>query len=262
LGAGALRNNTTASNNTAIGHSALYANTTGANNTAVGYAALNANTTASGNTAVGYQALDACTTGFQNTAVGENALGKVTTAVQGVAVGTGAGSEITTGSYNTSIGHAAGNSITTGTFNSSIGYNAQPSSATASGDFTLGDGNVGNLRCNDTSISSLSDQRDKTNIVDNPYGLAFINTVKPRQFKWQTRDGNIKDGTTRLGFIAQELLAATDGNNEILDLVMDNNPDRLEAKAGNLLPIMIKAIQELSAQVTALQAEVSALKGQ
>jgi trimeric autotransporter adhesin len=132
---------------------------------------------------------------------------------------------------------------------------------TSVGEFTLGDTNVSSLRCNDTTISSLSDARDKTDVVDNPYGLDFVNTLQPRQFKWQTRNGNIKDGKTRLGFIAQELLTATDGQNDILDLVMDNNPEKLEAKMGNLVPILTQAIKELSAKVEALQTEVNLLKG-
>ena len=75
------------------------------------------------------------------------------------------------------------------------------------------------------------------------------------QFRWDTRDGNVKDGSTRIGFIAQELLTATNGNNAILDLVLEENPDKLEAKQGNLLPILVKAVQELSAKVTALETE-------
>jgi len=35
---------------------------------------------------------------------------------------------------------------------------------------------------------------------------------------------------------------------------MDENPDRLEASYGKLVPILTKAIQELSAKVTALEA--------
>jgi hypothetical protein len=149
----------------------------------------------------------------------------------------------------------------TGNFNTSLGYNAAPSAGDSAGQFTLGDGNISNLRCNDTSISSLSDSRDKTDIIDSPYGLLFINTVRPVQFKWETRDGNAKDGKTRIGFLAQELLTATDGKNAILDLVLEENPDKLEAKQGNLLPILVKALQELSAKNDALEARIKTLEG-
>jgi hypothetical protein len=48
---------------------------------------------------------------------------------------------------------------------------------------------------------------------------------------------------------------------EIPDLVFAENPDRLEAGYGKLLPVMVKAIQELSTKVDALQAELNQLKG-
>ena len=46
-----------------------------------------------------------------------------------------------------------------------------PSSATASNEITSGNSNVTELRCADTTISSLSDARDKTDIIDLPWGL-------------------------------------------------------------------------------------------
>ena len=83
-----------------------------------------------------------------------------------------------------------------------------------------------------------------------------MNSVKVRQFKWASREGNVKDGLTRLGFIAQELLEAADGHNDVLDLVYESNPERLEAKYGNLIPVLAKAVQELSAKVAELEAKV------
>ena len=99
----------------------------------------------------------------------------------------------------------------------------------------------------------MSDERDKTDIVDLPVGLDFLNTLKPRQFKWKTRDGNIKDNRVDAGFIAQEL-QTSQSSYKYLRLVQDENPNRLEAKQGNLIPLLVKAIQELSVKVTALEA--------
>ena len=141
---------------------------------------------------------------------------------------------------------------TTGDNNTVIGKEAEASSATVDNEITLGNSAITTLRCNDTSISSLSDRRDKTDIIELTAGLDFINTLTPRQFKWQTRDGNGKDGLIRAGFIAQELQEAQK-DYEFLDLVMDNNPDKLEAKQEHLIPVLVKAIQELSAKVTALE---------
>jgi len=84
-------------------------------------------------------------------------------------------------------------------------------------------------------------------------GLEFLNSLRPVKFKWQRREPDANDGLVRAGFIAQELQEAQK-NSEYLDLVMDSNPDKLEAKQGNLIPVLVKAIQELSAKVTALEA--------
>jgi hypothetical protein len=45
-----------------------------------------------------------------------------------------------------------------------------------------------------------------------------------------------------------------------LDLVYDVNPERIEAKYGNLIPILTKAIQDLSAANDALTTRVAALE--
>lgn len=291
VGEEALKANTTASDNTAVGYQAAYSTTTGGfnavfghkawyggtgtnnavfghtayrdggagnNNAAFGYASM-ANNTGSHNSAFGNQSVQNNTSGNYNTGVGGYALFSNTTASNSTAVGYRA-LYSNTGAFNTSLGAYAGDNVTTGSYNTSLGYNSNPSAGTSTGQFTLGDGNITDLRCNDTSISSLSDSRDKTDIIDSPYGLNFINTVRPVQFLWATRDGNAKDGSTRIGFLAQELLAATDGNNAVLDLVLDDNPEKLEAKQGNLLPIAIKAIQELSAKNDALEARIAALE--
>ena len=163
-----------------------------------------------------------------------------------------AGQYITTGSRNTTIGRLSGDSISTGNYNTCLGYDAEPSSGGASGEVVLGDSNVGTLRCNTQSISSLSDRRDKTDIVDLPVGLDFVNTLQPRKFKWATRDGNVKDGLTRAGFIAQELQESQEGS-EYLDLIYAENPEKLEANQSNLIPILVQAIKELSAKVKELE---------
>ena len=90
-----------------------------------------------------------------------------------------------------------------------LGYNSNPSSNSASNQITFGDSNITTLRSADQSIAALSDGRDKTDVVDLPTGLDFINQTRPVRFKWDIRDGQPgqgKQGTTNYGFIAQELL--------------------------------------------------------
>jgi len=243
--------NSTQQQCTAVGYNAAASNTTGYI-TAVGHSAGGQHTTGDQNTCLGNSSMQALTTGSYNTALGQNALYSMTTSNHCTAIGRNALFS-TTGGQNTAVGKDAGNFTTTGSNNSSFGFDAKPSSATANNEVTLGNGSVSTLRCNQTSISSLSDKRDKTDIINLPLGLEFLNTLRPVKFKWQRREPDATDGTVRAGFIAQELQAAQ-GDNDFLDLVMDNNPDKLEAKQGNLIPVLVKAIQELSAKVTALEA--------
>ena len=44
-----------------------------------------------------------------------------------------------------------------------------------------------------------------------------------------------------------------DNENDILDLVYNSNPERLEAKQGKLVPILVKAVQELTARIKELE---------
>jgi len=68
-----LRNNTTGTNNVAIGISALQGNTTGYNNIAIGIATLQSNI-GSNNVAIGSNALDNNTSGSNNIAIGFDSL--------------------------------------------------------------------------------------------------------------------------------------------------------------------------------------------
>ena len=247
---------TTGYQNTFIGNNGADVVTEGVNNNNVGSGSMAIATTPDGTNTFGTQNLAYLTTGNANDAFGANALYNVTTGYDNVGMGNATGTAINTGFRNTALGHEAGQVITTGSNNTLLGYAATPSSATVSNEFTLGNSSVGALRCQQTSISALSDARDKTDIVNSPYGLAFVDSLKPRQFKWESRDGKVaNDGETKLGFIAQELLEATNGNNDVLDLVYENNPEKLEAKYGNLIPVLVKAIQELSIKVKELESK-------
>jgi hypothetical protein len=287
-----LYSNTTGLDNIAIGHQSLYSNTYGNANTGVGLSSLYSNTVGSNNTAVGWGALYSnAAYGDDNTAVGYRAQyfvsGQLNTSVgyralegsgsfisnlkhRNTAIGSWTLYSVTTGNYNTALGHDAGDNLTSGSNNSFIGYDAWPSSPTVSNEITLGDPNITTLRCNATSISSLSDARDKKNIRDLPLGLDFLMTVKPRLFNWDRRewyedrkpDGSKMQQTPTAGFIAQELdTAQINANAEWLNLVLKTNLERFEATAGNLLPIMVKAIQELKNENDSLRKELDTLRG-
>jgi hypothetical protein len=181
-----------------------------------------------------------------------------------VFIGNGAGLT-TTGANNTCIGNGAASSLTTGGANIVIGSGAQPSTATVSNQITLGDSSITTLRCQVTTITSLSDARDKKDIIDLDAGLAFVNALNPVRFTWNMRpttgmDGEVvegRKGDPDTGFIAQDLKAAQEATGiAIPGLVYDDNPEKLEAGYGKLLPVLVKAIQELSAKVEALEAQL------
>ena len=257
-GYASLYSNTTGYENTSNGYGALYTNTTGYQNTGNGYAALNYNTTGSQNTANGHASLYFNTTGSENTAVGRSASHSTTTGGGNTSVGFNALYYNSTGNYNTTVGLSAGNLITTGNNNTVLGYNAQASSGTVSNEITLGDANVTSLRCNTQTISSLSDARDKTNVEDLPLGLDFVDALRPVKFDWDRRDGTMS-GVKDAGFIAQELDEAQSqyGCEDYLGLVYKNNPEKLEASYGKLVPVLVKAIQELKAEVESLKQQIS-----
>lgn len=136
-----------------------------------------------------------------------------------------------------------------------LGFGATPSFSTAENEITLGNTNIYTLRSNTTTITSLSDARDKESIESVPYGLDFLKKVRPVSFTWNSRDG-AKSGGKQLGFIAQELDEAMESSQLkewLTGLVLKSNPDRLEASEGKLLPLMVKAIQELDQRLTELE---------
>ena len=299
VGVSALAANTTANYNVAFGTSALTANTTGAQNVAVGQSALAANTTASTNVAVGQSALTANTTGAQNVAVGQSALAANTTANYNVAFGTNALLDVTTGILNVGVGHQSGSGaltagqLTTGTGNIFIGYRACGTVAAQNYGTALGydvEGAAGYTTVGQSTSdiraahgvatwAVVSDQRYKKDIADSTAGLDFVNALRPRTFKYRTlgelpetfrayEAGSaevFKNSDTNHGFIAQEVKAAIDADSSIKDgfRLWDEREDGSQEVAESaLIPILTKAIQELSAKVNSLTTRLEALEEQ
>jgi len=241
IGTNSLYTNSSGYQNTAGGAEALYYNKLGTNNTALGRRALYNNTNGERNTGIGVQTLESTTTGGTNTAVGSGSLFYNTTGYQNTAIG-----------VNSGIG-SSGNQNTTGANNTFIGFESAGASSTANNVITLGNSAISTLRCQVTTITSLSDARDKTDIVHIPAGLDFINRLQPVAFDWNTRDG-AKVGVPDMGFIAQDLLQVMEDAGVVIpNLVSQENPDRLEAGYGTLIPVLVQAIKDLSAQVKQLQ---------
>jgi hypothetical protein len=276
VGADALRSVTTSYRNVAVGHNALYTISGSSGNTAVGYDTLRY-TTANSNVAVGYMAMRLNTSGYENLGIGLMSLVSNTTGHHNVGVGWLALQNNTNADYNTGVGPLALSSTTTGQYSVGIGYNAQHSSSTSSYQCTLGGSLINNLRCNDTTISSLSDQRDKAEITNLPdsAGLDFINALRPVTFYWDRRewyDDDNSDGSKikrdyrswksnsgqRMGFIAQEVLEATQPHQFMKDsqVVTTENEDKLEFAPAHLITPLVKAVQQLTDRVAELEARL------
>ena len=275
VGSNALANAATPTGATAVGFEALNSATSGVGNTALGYQALKTSATQGANTAVGWTALDVCT-GAENTAFGYDAGGAVTSGANNVMIGSNAGStatnDLTTGSQNTICGDSARLSKSDASGQISIGYNVA-----CAGDSTITVGHSGNVASlgldgSDTSWAASSDERYKENITDATAGLDVINDLRPVNYNWKKAKDIQKDlpmykdsdepvlghkyGEVLHGFIAQEVKEVTDKHDSLKDgfKMWSVRDDGVQSVAdGNLIPILVKAVQELSAKVTELE---------
>ena len=252
VGSQTLINNVSNNENTAIGHHALNAHSSGQQNTAVGSFAYSQGTSGSGSAGFGHRALYNNSGNF-NTGMGTEALFSTTNGFENTAVGHNAGNNVN-GNRNTFVGKSAGYNLNSGTNNTLIGRFATSSTGSVSNEITLGDSGIATLRCQVTSITALSDARDKKDVEDANIGLDFINDLRPVKFVWDTRDGAKKD-IKEVGFIAQELdeVQQKHGVEDHLQLVLKNNPDKLEASQGKLIPILVQAIKDLKKELDELK---------
>ena len=290
VGYAALNDNTSGTYNTTVGYGALTNNTTGSYGLAIGAFTLHNNTTQNHNFAMGYAAGYGSTTGNLNMFLGNYAGYSNTTASYSVCIGYYSGYNTTTNGYNAFVGYYAGSNGTGGGYgNVAIGYNCQIGASgntrtqsivlgygtqgVGSGYFTFGTG-TGNSRVYNqfganASWTRVSDQRYKTDIQDNTNcGLAFINDLRPVTFKWKPKseiDNTLPDydadataaeySPKMYGLIAQEVKQVLDNHN-ITDFGgwhEDEDSGIQGISQEMFIYPLIKAVQELSAKVTALE---------
>jgi hypothetical protein len=214
-----------------------------------------------GSVSIGNQSMSSC--GFNTNgpavAIGPESLKNGVSSGSNIAIGWRSllNADGATGINNQAIGVFSGSNLTTGGNNIVIGHNAQASTAATSNSITLGNSSHNVLRCAVTSITSLSDERDKKDIKELGAGLEFVKGLKPVEFVWNDRNEEGKHDIKDFGFIAQDLKKSQEDAElaETLKLVYEENPEKLEASYGKLVPILVKAIQDLSAKVEALEAK-------
>ena len=255
-------------------------------NTAIGYQALDYDScTGTYNCAVGVSALTACTTGGSNTAIGPGAGDGITTGASNTFAGYAAGRAVTEGAYNICIGQqsdaepdqsyqiaigkgavvgavygiAIGEGVTSATNIITVGKSGATNSWWLG--FTTG-----------TTWAQSSDLRMKRNIKDDTLGLSFINDLKTKTFQWKPTeefpvewedwsfddDGNkvyadVYDGVMH-GMIAQDVKEALDkAGVDTFGAWAEDEKGAQSLASGDFVYPLIKAVQELSAKVSALE---------
>lgn len=180
------------------------------------------------------------------------------------AVGFRAGYSSANGARNTFLGACAGSGSAPfcgGCNNTFVGHQAARTTNVCYNDSViLGNASVCAIYAAVSSITSLSDCRDKTNITNLPIGLDFVKKLNPVKFDWQTRDGS-KQGRKDFGFIAQSVAAVEDeySSAEWTDLV-ERDEGGYQIRMGRLVPLLVKAIQDLSAENDSLKTRIEALE--
>ena len=242
--------------NVIIGHAAAINRTGGTENVLIGslvnYIGVG---TGDNNVVVGRYAGAKMTAATRCTFVGHQAGAEATTGPNNTFIGKGAGDSTTIGSNNTHVGQAAGDEATTGDYNICIGHGSGSGSSpynltSESGRVVIGDNSIGNAYIKvDWTITS--DKRDKTEFKEISHGLDFVNKLKPTEYKFRKhRETEETDGIKRYGFLAQDILELEGENPVIIDVEQENN---LKYKQSHLVPVLVKAIQELKAEIEILK---------
>ena len=104
----------------------------------------------------------------------------------------------------------------------------------------------------------VSDSRDKLVEGDVPYGLDFVENLKPVSYHFkESRESEVLNGPSRYGFLAQDILKLEGGNPVIID---NSDPEKLRYRGESLVPVLVNAIKELSEIVSDLRQELNELK--
>jgi predicted heme/steroid binding protein len=110
---------------------------------------------------------------------------------------------------------------------------------------------AGTIFAVNTSVQSISDIRTKENIITSTDGLNIVNSLRPVRFDFKEGFGNNKKN--QLGFIAQEVEEVFP---DIVDTWKINQENQTEYKTvgpTGLIPVLVKAIQELKQELDILK---------
>ena len=115
------------------------------------------------------------------------------------------------------------------------------------------------------NIHDASDERLKENMIELTDGLNKINQLKPISYNYKAGWNETTEGRTKYGFGAQTtekvdkvLVELFSDEDVFLNGEAINKPLRVNEKF--IIPMLVKAVQELSAKNTALETKVAALE--
>jgi len=262
---------------------------TGVGNCAFGYASLTTMNTGSYNLGLGMSAGSTLTSGDKNIFIGyESGYGSPSSLLTGdenIAIGYRAGYELEGAAHsNTFLGGLAGNTTEAGIENTCLGYNTECYDDTATNQIVIGNNItaidadnaifIGNdtrqIRCDygsDQTWDAPSDERIKNITGDSPLGLDFINAIPVKTFTWKSlseypeefnaynpAQTEPSDTLEHHGLIAQTVKSALDeaGVTDFSGWDEDSDGMQTVGESAFVYPL-IKAIQELSAKVEALE---------
>jgi hypothetical protein len=111
----------------------------------------------------------------------------------------------------------------------------------------------GTVYAQNTTIQSLSDIRTKENVRDASEGLSVINALRPVRFDFKEGFGNNRKN--QLGFVAQEVETVFPDAVDVSGEKDENGDPYKSVGPAALIPVLVKAIQELTARVAELEAK-------
>jgi len=283
--------NLSGNNNVVLGYFGLYTNSTGSDNVSIGSSTLSNGSATSQSVAVGSGALNGVASITNSVGVGYLA-GNVATGAGNQFFGYSSGSAVTSGAKNVILGSYTGSAapisatgsnyvvlsdgdgIVRGYFDSSgiyyvLGTNGQVlcGTTTSSGNFSNSTGSAGiafygathatvpnkvvvtpgtngvYMNSGATAWTAVSDERFKDIIEPISDAVTKVSSLRAVIGKFKTDEKNVR----RSFLIAQDVQAV------LPEAIDATNPDQLGVAYTDVIPLLVAAIKELSAKVTALE---------
>lgn len=120
-----------------------------------------------------------------------------------------------------------------------------------------------NLQCNGTGVWGAgayvngSDSALKENIIPIDSSLQYVKLLKPVTYRYKKFYSS--DSTIQTGFIAQDLMQVFKGK-PLLEGLVKKGQKYYSVAYQNLIPIMVKAMQEQQAKIESLEARIAAIE--